>query len=482
MARERRTKIVVTLGPATDGAERVRALIEAGMDVARLNMSHGTQEEHARRLATVRAEAERAGRPVGVLLDLQGPKMRTGPLAGGGPVELVEGRPFVITTRPLEGTAEGVSTTYAHLARDVSPGDRILLSDGLIELRVTRTTEMEVHGEVVHGGALREHQGINLPGVEISSPSVTDKDLADLEFGLAQGVDYVAISFVRRAEDVVRVKERVRAAGAAVPVITKLEKPEALEHLEAIVAASDGVMVARGDLGVEMPPEQVPWAQKEIIRAANRAAIPVITATQMLESMIANPRPTRAEVSDVANAILDGSDAVMLSGETAIGKFPVAAVEMMARIARAIDASATRRAPAEEVPAWIFAEAQSIPQAIGAAVAAIGRTLPVAALCVVTRTGSSARMVSHYRPEVPILAFTPLPETYRRLSLLWGVEAVQTRFADSEEEYYAQVEHLLRERGDAKEGDTVVVTGGHPIAGGGPTNFIKILVLSPPPR
>lgn len=482
MARERRTKIVVTLGPATDGAERVRALIEAGMDVARLNMSHGTQEEHARRLAAVRAEAERAGRPVGVLLDLQGPKMRTGPLAGGGPVELVEGRPFVITTRPLEGTAEGVSTTYAHLARDVSPGDRILLSDGLIELRVTRTTEMEVHGEVVHGGALREHQGINLPGVEISSPSVTDKDLADLEFGLAQGVDYVAISFVRRAEDVVRVKERVRAAGAAVPVITKLEKPEALEHLEAIVAASDGVMVARGDLGVEMPPEQVPWAQKEIIRAANRAAIPVITATQMLESMIANPRPTRAEVSDVANAILDGSDAVMLSGETAIGKFPVAAVEMMARIARAIDASATRRAPAEEVPAWLFAEAQSIPQAIGAAVAAIGRTLPVAALCVVTRTGSSARMVSHYRPEVPILAFTPLPETYRRLSLLWGVEAVQTRFADSEEEYYAQVEHLLRERGDAKEGDTVVVTGGHPIAGGGPTNFIKILVLSPPPR
>mgnify|MGYP001089895669 CR=1 FL=1 len=482
MARERRTKIVVTLGPATDGAERVRALIEAGMDVARLNMSHGTQEEHARRLATVRAEAERAGRPVGVLLDLQGPKMRTGPLAGGGPVELVEGRPFVITTRPLEGTAEGVSTTYAHLARDVSPGDRILLSDGLIELRVTRTTEMEVHGEVVHGGALREHQGINLPGVEISSPSVTDKDLADLEFGLAQGVDYVAISFVRRAEDVVRVKERVRAAGAAVPVITKLEKPEALEHLEAIVAASDGVMVARGDLGVEMPPEQVPWAQKEIIRAANRAAIPVITATQMLESMIANPRPTRAEVSDVANAILDGSDAVMLSGETAIGKFPVAAVEMMARIARAIDASATRRAPAEEVPAWLFAEAQSIPQAIGAAVAAIGRTLPVAALCVVTRTGSSARMVSHYRPEVPILAFTPLPETYRRLSLLWGVEAVQTRFADSEEEYYAQVEHLLRARGDAKEGDTVVVTGGHPIAGGGPTNFIKILVLSPPPR
>lgn len=482
MARERRTKIVVTLGPATDGAERVRALIEAGMDVARLNMSHGTQEEHARRLATVRAEAERAGRPVGVLLDLQGPKMRTGPLAGGGPVELVEGRPFVITTRPLEGTAEGVSTTYAHLARDVSPGDRILLSDGLIELRVTRTTEMEVHGEVVHGGALREHQGINLPGVEISSPSVTDKDLADLEFGLAQGVDYVAISFVRRAEDVVRVKERVRAAGAAVPVITKLEKPEALEHLEAIVAASDGVMVARGDLGVEMPPEQVPWAQKEIIRAANRAAIPVITATQMLESMIANPRPTRAEVSDVANAILDGSDAVMLSGETAIGKFPVAAVEMMARIARAIDASATRRAPAEEVPAWLFAEAQSIPQAIGAAVAAIGRTLPVAALCVVTRTGSSARMVSHYRPEVPILAFTPLPETYRRLSLLWGVEAVQTRFADSEEEYYAQVEHLLRARGDAEEGDTVVVTGGHPIAGGGPTNFIKILVLSPPPR
>jgi len=235
-------------------------------------------------------------------------------------------------------------------------------------------------------------------------------------------------------------------------------------------------MVARGDLGVEMPPERVPYAQKEIIRAANRAAIPVITATQMLESMIGNPRPTRAEVSDVANAILDGSDAVMLSGETAIGQYPVRAVEMMARIAATVDANTGERPP-EEVPAWLFAEARSIPQAIGAAVSAIGRTLPVTALCVVTRTGSSARMVTHYRPETPILAFTPLPETYRRLSLLWGVQPIPTRFADSEDDYYAQVESILLAKGYAREGDTVVVTGGHPIAQGGPTNFLKILVV-----
>jgi pyruvate kinase len=474
----RRTKIVATLGPATDTPEALRALIGAGMDVARLNFSHGTHAEHARRVAMVRAEAARACRSVGILMDLQGPKIRTGPLVGDQPVELRTGQRITITTAPVEGTAERVSTTYEALPHDVHAGDRVLVSDGLIELRVLEASGSEVACEVVYGGTLRAHQGINLPGVQVSASSLTPKDAEDLRFGLSEGVDYVALSFVRQPSDVVSLKDLIASLGANTPVISKLEKPEALDHLDGILAVSDGVMVARGDLGVEMPPERVPAAQKSIIRAANRAAIPVITATQMLESMITSPQPTRAEVSDVANAILDGSDAVMLSGETAIGRYPLRAVEFMARIAADIEACAARdrelRPPTDEQ----FAQARSIPQAVGAAVGAIGRALPVRALCVVTRTGSSARLVSHYRPAAPILAFTPAAETYQRLSLLWGVQPIRTAFVNSEEDYYRQVQYILIDRGYANVGDTVVVTGGHPIVQGGPTNFIKILVVA----
>ncbi|HZG67165.1 MAG TPA: pyruvate kinase, partial [Herpetosiphonaceae bacterium] len=335
----RRTKIVATLGPATESEDRLRQLIEAGLDVVRLNFSHGTHAEHVARIARVRTVAAAMGKPVAILQDLQGPKIRTGELASDIPVLLQDGAPFVITTEPVLGDARRVSTTYQGLPGDAAPGERILISDGLIELRVTAVRGNDVVTQVVHGGSLREHQGINLPGSAVSAAAITDKDREDLAFGLEQGVDYVAMSFVRRADDVRALKDLITAVGKKTPVVAKIEKPQALDDLEAIMQVTDGVMVARGDLGVEMAPEQVPIVQKDLIAAASQHNVTVITATQMLESMITNPRPTRAEASDVANAIFDGTDAIMLSGETAVGQFPVEAVAMMARIATATEGS-----------------------------------------------------------------------------------------------------------------------------------------------
>ena len=473
----RRTKIVATLGPATNTPERIRELIWAGMDVARLNFSHGTHADHSTTLAILRDEAERAGRPVAVLQDLQGPKIRTGPLPGDQPIELVTGQAFTITTEATPGDAQRVSTTYPLLPQDVGPGDRVLVSDGLIQLSVVRTTDTDVVTEVVDGGTLRPRQGINLPGVRVRSPALTDKDRQDLAFGLSHGVDYVALSFVRSADDVRLLKEAISPAGASTPVIAKLEKPEALDALEEILDAVDGVMVARGDLGVEMSAERVPVAQKRIIAAANRRALPVITATQMLQSMIDNPQPTRAEVSDVANAILDGSDAVMLSGETAIGRFPVRTVEMMHRIAVAIEENSPAT-QADLTHSWQIDRVDAHPQAIGAAVAAMVHAMPVKAICVLTKTGSSARLISHRRPDVPILAFTPFVDTYRQLALVWGVTPILNKLAEDEGSYYRQVQSQLLSGGYASLGDTILVTGGHPIVQGGPTNFIKIMVLA----
>jgi pyruvate kinase len=477
----RRTKIVVTLGPASSTPERIAQLIAAGMDVARLNFSHGTYAEHAARIATVRAAAAQAGRPVAILQDLQGPKIRTGALAGGQSVLLKTGQSFVITSEAVVGDAARVSTTYTPLPQNVHPGDRILLSDGTIELRVRETGPTEVLCEVTHGGALRENQGINLPGVAISAPALTSKDLEDLRFGLEQGVDYVALSFVRQASDVQQAKDAIAQAGKDTPVIVKLEKPEALTVLDDILRVADGMMVARGDLGVEMPLEQVPIAQKRIIQKTVDAALPVITATQMLESMKRAPRPTRAEVSDVANAIIDGTSAVMLSEETATGEYPVEAVQMMARIAEEIEASRMWRRPIEENP-WPLSEESSMSRAIGAAVNAIVSDLPVQAIWVFTLTGRGARLIAHYRPYVPILAFTPLEVTYRRLSLNWGVTPVLTTFARSEEEHYQRIISTVHSRNLAQEGDLVVFTGGHPFTGGGPTNFLEIMRVPPRPR
>jgi pyruvate kinase len=473
----RRTKIVATLGPATSTLERISELIQAGVNVFRFNFSHGTQDEHAERAALVREAAQRGGRAVAILMDLQGPKMRTGSLTDGQAVELVAGERFTITTRDITGDAQQVSTTYELLPTDVSAGDLVLLSDGLIELHVEHTTDTDVQCEIIHGGRLREHQGINLPGVHISAPAITSKDIADLHFALQHDADYIAISFVRYASDIQRVKELIAQAGKTTPVIAKIERPEAVENLDTILDATDGVMVARGDLGVEMPTERVPIIQKQIIAAANRHGIPVITATQMLESMIQNPRPTRAEASDVANAIIDGTDAVMLSGETATGQYPVDTVQTMALIAETADLSGRRREEGAIRP--VLSPTQPLaPLAIGTGASAIVNHLPVKAIVVFTQSGNTARLVAHQRPIVPVLAFTHSVQVYRQLSLLWGITPLLFDYTDSLELFEQQVRTTLVAGGYAEVGDLVVMTGGHPIHRRGQTNFLKVVEIS----
>jgi pyruvate kinase len=472
----RRTKIVATIGPASGSAEMVARLLGAGVDIARLNFSHGTHEDHALRIATLREAARSAGRPLAILQDLQGPKIRTGSLEGGKPVVLKPGAPFTITSQQMVGGPAKVSTTYQALPHDVQPGDRILISDGLIELRVIATEGPEVRTEVVFGGELREHQGINLPGVNVSAPALTPKDAADLEFGLAQGVDYIALSFVRRASDIDDIKRRIAAAGKTTPVIAKIEKPEALNEMPEILAKVDGIMVARGDLGVEMAPELVPIVQKQLIEACNQAGKPVITATQMLDSMIRNPRPTRAEASDVANAIIDGTDAVMLSGETASGAFPVESVEMMARIAEAAEQSG-RHGDHTTGSRWRVHQEADTATALSSATVAIVHVLPVKAIVAYTRSGRSAQLVSQQRPIVPILAFTPEEDVYRRLNLLWGVIPMMVGYVDHLEDLTAAVSERMLYAGLAQRGDLVVMTGGHPIAARGPTNFVKVVQI-----
>jgi pyruvate kinase len=481
---------VCTLGPASDGEERIEALLRAGMDVTRVNFSHGTQEEHARRIAAVRAVAARLGRPVAILQDLQGPKIRTGVLAGGGPVTLRSGQDFTITTEPVAGDSQRVSTTYTPLPSDVKASDRILLSDGAIELRVREVAGAEVRCSVVQGGELAEHQGINLPGVALSAPALTEKDREDLVFGVGQRVDYIALSFVRRPEDVREAKHLLAAALAqaprppeprlaglhpsayaaeeTIPLIAKLEKPEAIERLEEILEVADGVMVARGDLGVELPLEQVPLIQKRVIARANALGLPVITATQMLESMIHSPRPTRAEASDVANAILDGTDAVMLSGETAVGAYPVEAVRVMVRIAEETDAHG------RAARAGAAAGHAGLAHAVSAAAQTLAERARARLIVVFTRTGASARLISQERPDAAIAAFTPFETVYRRLALWWGVEPRRSELQGDTEELIAWVDAHLQTEGLAARGEDVVIVGGMPLAGRARTNFVKL--------
>lgn len=473
----RTTKIVATLGPASNTRERIGELIRAGVDVVRMNFSHGSHTEHAEQIAMVRGVAQELSVPVAILQDLQGPKIRTGSLRDGVAVHLVPGSTLRITSEEIVGDSHRVSTTYPDLPRDVKAGDRILVSDGLIALRVVETSAHEVTTEVVDGGLLKERQGINLPGVNVSAPAITDKDAEDLAFGLAQSVDFVALSFVRRAAEVRDLKQRIEAAGSRAQVIAKLEKPEAIENIEEILDASDAVMVARGDLGVELSPEKVPLVQKRVIALANARAKPVITATQMLESMIENPRPTRAEASDVANAILDGSDAVMLSGETAAGLHPVTAVETMARIVNELRDEGLSLRKSQRRP-WELPPVDSLPEAIGAAVGAIVRALArVDAIWVITRSGTTARLVSQQRPEIPIVAFTPVAAVYRRLALLWGVQPVLTRLASDAAALDRVNIEAAKRAGLARTGDTVVITGSHPFNSESPTNFLKIQQL-----
>ncbi len=470
----RHSKIVCTIGPASRSPRMIDRLLSAGMDVARLNFSHGTHEEHAKSISMLRAAAVQHEKPIAILADLQGPKIRTGPLAGGGPVLLRTGQRFAITTAKVLGDSTRVNTTFTPLPKEVHRGDRILLADGLIELRVEQIRGAQVICEVVNGGALGEHKGINLPGVKLRVPALTPKDRADLVFALKHGADYIAVSFVRRPEDVLLAKQLIRRAGQDAPVIAKLEKPEAIENLDAILRAADGVMVARGDLGVEMKPERVPVVQKTIIARAREFRRPVITATQMLESMTENPRPTRAEASDVANAIFDGSDAVMLSAETASGKYPVEAVGMMARIIEEAEASIrefSRPAPQEQL---------KVAETVAELVCHASRELHMKVIAVFTHSGFTARLVSRYRPLVPIVAFSPEAETRRRLALIWGALPRKIQDVQKVDGLAKVAEKRLLEERLVRKGDVIGIVAGTPMGIRGTTNFMKFHIIGGP--
>jgi pyruvate kinase len=469
----RRAKIVATLGPASQSPETIQKLLEVGVDVARLNFSHGRHEDHADVLDRIRAASRRLVRAVAVLQDLQGPKIRTGPLKAGKVGVLLEsGRDITITTEgDFLGDETLVSTTYRHLAEDVRPGDRLLVDDGLLELRVLSSDGVRAHCEVVEGGVLKEHKGINLPGVALRAQAMSDKDKRDLAFGLAHGVDYVALSFVRTPDDIALCRGEMERFGRIVPIIAKIEKPEALESIDAIIAAADGLMVARGDLGVEIQPERVPSIQKEMLRKANVAGKPVIVATQMLESMIEHPRPTRAEASDVANAIWDGADAVMLSGESASGKYPLLAVQMMDRIVREAEAHLSL-APARPAEIW-SAPGPFNAVVAGAAVRAAHEAHAVAIVCF-TLAGTTARLLAHHRPHVPVIAFSPDQSIRRRIALYWGVNPKVMEPVRNADTMCEMVSERLLADGIASAGDRVVLVYGSPMGVPGQTNSIRL--------
>jgi pyruvate kinase len=470
---QRRAKIVATLGPASNTESVIRNLVRAGMDVVRLNFSHGSHEGKLAVMQMIRKISREERKPLCILGDLQGPKIRTSMLKDHQPVLLKAGQRLTITPRKVPGTASLVGTTLKTLAENVEQGSRILLSDGLIELRVHEVLGDDVICEIVNGGILGEHKGINLPGIPVRVPSLTEKDSEDLEFALKNGVDAIAVSFIRTAEDVSLVRNRVSVHGGETWIIAKLEKPQAIEHLDAILAAADGIMVARGDLGVEVPPEKVPAIQKHIIRRAAELRKPVITATQMLESMIENPRPTRAEVSDVANAVYDGTDAVMLSGESAIGKYPVEAVSMMARIV----------ADAEyHIKEQNYTESRepkshlSIAETICEATAHAADDLDLRAIALFTESGSTARQLSKYHPSAPIFALSPVDVTINRLSLLWGTTPIPCPKVNSTEALVNLAENLLKQGGYVRNREVIAIVAGTRTKSGS-TNFLRLHVM-----
>ncbi|MBO9567505.1 MULTISPECIES: pyruvate kinase [Cellulomonas] len=463
----RRAKIVCTIGPATESPEQVQALVDAGMDVARLNRSHGDTEVHKRVYDNVRAAAKASGRSVAVLVDLQGPKIRLGRFVEGKH-DLAVGDVFTITTDDVEGTKERVSTTFKGLPGDVKPGDPILIDDGKVLVRVTAVEGNDVVTRVEVPGPVSNNKGLNLPGVAVSVPAMSDKDEEDLRWALNVGADLIALSFVRTAADYDDVRRIMEEEGRIVPVVAKIEKPQAVENLSEIVQAFDGIMVARGDLGVELPLEQVPLVQKRAVELARRNAKPVIVATQVLESMITSPRPTRAEASDCANAVLDGADAVMLSGETSVGDFPIEAVRTMARIIESTEELGRERiAPLGSVPSTRGG-------AITRAAAEIGERIGVKYLVTFTQSGDSARRMSRLRSSIPLLAFTPEESVRNRLSLSWGVQTYQVPSVESTDSMVSQVDQTLRANGLAEVGDYVVVVAGTPVGVVGSTNTVVV--------
>ena len=463
----RRAKIVCTLGPAVSSPERLRELVSAGMDVARLNLSHGAYADHEAVYRDVRAASDETGHAVGILVDLQGPKIRTGRFADG-PVRLENGARFVVTVDDILGDQDRVSTTYKGLPGDVRPGDMLLVDDGKVALRAVEVTATEVITTVVEGGVVSNNKGINLPGVAVSVPALSDKDEADLRWGLRLGADMIALSFVRDAKDIVRVHEIMDEEGVRLPVIAKIEKPQAVDNLTEIIDAFDGVMVARGDLGVELPLEEVPLVQKRAIEIARRNAKPVIVATQVLESMIENSRPTRAEASDCANAVLDGADAIMLSGETSVGKWPIEAVRTMAKIIESTEEHGLDRV------AELGTKPHTTGGAVTAAAAEIGDLLGAKYLVTFTTSGDSAKRLSRIRSKLPMLAFTPNASTRSQLTLTWGIETFKVPMAKHTDQMARQVDVSLLESGRCVEGDMVVIVAGSPPGIPGSTNALRV--------
>lgn len=468
---EIRAKIICTIGPASSDYETISKMIEAGMDVARLNFSHGTHEAHHEIIRIIREASTKIGKSVAIMQDLQGPKIRVGTFRDGG-IDLVVGETFTITNRDIEGDEHIVSTTYKELPHDVKIGDELLIDDGLLKVVVTNKTSEDVICTVVNGGKLKNNKGINLPGVNISTPSLTEKDAEDLLFGLENEVDYVALSFVRKPEDILHVKEIIRSNQKDTPVIAKIEKPEALECIDRIIAISDGIMVARGDLGVEMKTEEVPPIQKRLIGLCNKAGVPIITATQMLDSMVQNPRPTRAEASDVANAILDGTDAVMLSAETASGNYPVETITVMKQIIKLME---------KEIPTDYVRRRKSVADVtllqdgIAGVSCNLAEMLAADAIVSITLTGAMSRLIAKYRPQIPIIAITHSKRVLRQLNLVWGTHGlILPDLKNNIDDSVNEIKKALIASGFLENGSKFVITAGLPFASRGPTNSVRV--------
>ncbi|MFD1435087.1 pyruvate kinase [Kroppenstedtia eburnea] len=469
----RRTKIVCTIGPASEQPETLKKLVQAGMNVARLNFSHGTHEEHLRRIERIRQVEKELGQTIAILLDTKGPEIRTGILREEQ-VELKTGEEIILTTEEVEGDASRVSVSYKGMVEDVHPGSTILVDDGLISLQVEKVEGTEITCRIENGGPLKDRKGVNLPGVSLQLPGITEKDAEDIRFGIRHGVDFIAASFVRKPNDVLEIREILEAHDADIHIISKIENEEGVNNLDAILNVSDGIMVARGDLGVEIPAEEVPVLQKEMIRKCNHQGKPVITATQMLDSMQRNPRPTRAEANDVANAIFDGTDAVMLSGETASGKYPVEAVETMARISSRAEESLRY---ADLFQERIRALDMSIPDSISQSVVHTAGILKASAIITSTESGKTARMVSKYRPRAPIVAVTRHEQVMRHLALVWGIVSVKGEKVETTDEMLGTAIQSTIRSGYVRHGDLVVITAGVPVAKSGTTNLMKVHVI-----
>ncbi len=471
---ECKTKIVATLGPATTTPEKIEALVKAGVDIFRINFSHGTENEHSETIERIKQITGRFDFPVAILQDLQGPKIRLGKIKNGKAI-LNRGAEFILTTKEIIGDEHIASITFPAVIKDVSPGEIIYINDGLIKLKIERIDKENIYTKVIEGGEISDHKGVNFPNTRLSVPAITEKDKKDLQFGLKHGVDLVALSFVKSPDEVEELRNLMKKYGKVVPIISKIEKWEAVENLESIVEVSDGIMVARGDLGVEMPIEQVPIIQKKIISMSNRKGKPVITATQMLNSMIENPTPTRAEVTDIANAIFDGTDAVMLSNETAVGKFPVESVSVMRRVIKNTEKSTIFKRFLKSKKDKI--EGNSISEAIALSANKIAENVNAKVIITATESGRTALLVSKYKPDVPVIAITPREQTLKYLTLKWGVIPVKVKAFKTVDEILEKAVKIVKEKGIAKSGDTVVITAGSHTGISGSTDLLKVATV-----